>query len=114
MRRHRNFRRWAIGWAVLQFALPATATFADATLERDSSAGSFAHVESQSRVSCHPVHPAECALCQVLSRTAAPTAQSPSWLDIIRVVEQPAIAERSQRALAGRSRLSRARAPPLS
>jgi hypothetical protein len=113
MRRRRGFRGWAILWAVLQFALPAAATYADALLERDAAAAQTAHVESGSREGCRPVHPAECALCQVVSRSAAPTTEAPSWRDVVGVVEQSPVEAVGQCALDGLRRASRARAPPL-
>ena len=103
-----------MAWAVLQFALPAAATIADARLERESVSSQVSHAESRSDASCHPVHSAECALCQVVSRESAPAAQASSCQATVSVVEQPAIAEFPQHALAGRSRLALARAPPLS
>ena len=113
MRRRWGYRGWAIVWAALQFALPVAATYADAGLERDGGVAQASHVESSSDSSCRPVHPAECALCQVVSRAFAPTAHDASCHAIVRVVEQPAVAGRPARALAGAARLSLARAPPL-
>jgi hypothetical protein len=112
MRRRWGFRGWAIMWAVLQFALPAVATFADALLERDA-VGQIAHVESASREGCRPVHPAECALCQLVTRSSAPTADAPSWHDAAGIVDQSPAEPLGQCALDGLRRTSRARAPPL-
>lgn len=114
MRARWGFRGWAIVWAVLQFALPASATFADALLERDSAATQHAHVESASTGACRPVHPAECALCQVVSRSAAPAAAAPSWRDVVVLVETHSAAELNHCSLGGLRRTSLARAPPLS
>jgi hypothetical protein len=114
MRRRWGFRGWAVMWAVLQFALPMAATFADARLERESSTAQGSHAESRSDASCRPVHPAECALCQVVSRTSTPSVQNDSCPAIVSVIEQAVIAERPSRALAGWTRLAQARAPPLS
>ena len=72
MRRTVTCRVFALLWAVLQFALPSVAMLADVRLERDSLQAPGAHVESGSTKACRPVHPDECALCQVLSRTATP------------------------------------------
>lgn len=113
MRRRWGFRGWAIVWAVLQFALPTAATFADARLEREAAGAQGSHAESRSDASCRPVHPAECALCQLVSRASAPTAPNDTCATIISVMEQPAIAERPWHELAGPARLSLARAPPL-
>jgi hypothetical protein len=114
MRRRRTFRGWAIVWAVLQFALPAAATYADALLERGAATAQGPHVESQSNASCRPVHPAECALCQVVSRNSAPADAPVTCHAIVRVAEQPASAEQSLQALTRPARVSLARAPPLS
>ena len=114
MRRRWGFRGWAIVWAVLQFALPTVATFADARLERESVSGPASHVESSSDASCHRVHPTECALCQVVSRAATLSAHGDSCPAVVNVIEQVVIAERPWRALAGSARLGSARAPPLS
>lgn len=57
-------------WAVLQFALPAVASTADALVERESRA-QVAHVESGSSTTCRPSHPTECALCQLISHEMA-------------------------------------------
>jgi len=113
MRRRWGFRGWAIVWAVLQFALPASATVADALLERDSAATQHAHVESASTGACRPVHSAECALCQVVSRSTTPAA-APSWRDVVVLVETHAAAELNHCSLGGLRRTSLARAPPRS
>ena len=75
----RTHRGWVVLWAVLQFALPTLATYADAILERES-ATVFAHLESRSDSSCRAVHSAACALCQVVHRAGTParTATSPA------------------------------------
>jgi hypothetical protein len=112
MRRRWGFRGWAIVWAVLQFALPTAATLADARLERQS-AGAQAHVESRPDASCRPVHPAECALCQLVLRVSAPAANQASLAAVVRVVVRPPIADRPRQALAGPTGSPLARAPPL-
>jgi hypothetical protein len=112
MRRRWGFRGWAIVWAVLQFALPAAATLADARLERDG-ADAQAHVEAQSEASCRPVHPAECALCQLVWRTSVPAAGPACVAAVVRVVVPPAIADRPWGTLGGTAELALARAPPL-
>ena len=99
-------------WAVLQFALPAGAAYADARLERESATAQGPHVEPRSDASCRPPHSAECALCQLVSRASAPAAHDAGCPVIVRLVEQPAVAERPWRAHAGPSRLALARAPP--
>ncbi|NUO94297.1 MAG: hypothetical protein HOQ30_18310, partial [Gemmatimonadaceae bacterium] len=84
MRRRWGFRGWAMVWAVLQFALPAAATFADARLERQG-VGAESHAESRSDASCRPVHAAECALCQLVLRAFAPAAGPTSIVAAVRV-----------------------------
>lgn len=113
MRRRWGFRGWAIVWAVLQFALPAAATFADAHLERDAASAERSHAESRSGGSCRPIHPAECALCQLVSRSSAPSAEAPAFPVSVRLAEAPRTPDASRQALAGAARRERARAPPL-
>lgn len=113
MRRRRGFRGWAIIWAVLQFALPAAATFADARLEREGATAQGPHAESQTEASCRAVHPAECALCQLVSRASAPAVQDAGAPEIVIAVAQAPVGERPWRALPGTTLLALARAPPL-
>lgn len=113
MRRRRGFRGLAIVWAVLQFALPAGATLADARVQRDAGTAERAHVESRSHASCRPLHPESCALCQLVSRTAAPSAAAATCPVSLRVVDASAVDGAPLRALDGRSWRSRARAPPI-
>jgi hypothetical protein len=113
MRRNGVFRGWAIFWAVLQFALPLGATFADARLERKSARAPGAHVESTSTTSCRPSHSEDCALCQFLSRAAAPSQSAP--LPAIAVAVRSAYdTHRGGRITTGATRVSLPRAPPVS
>ena len=112
MRRRLGFRGWAIVWAVLQFALPCAATFADASLERRG-VGAESHAESRSDASCRPVHAAECALCQLVLRSFAPMAGPASIAAAVRVVALPPIGDRPWRAAADPTGWALARAPPL-
>ena len=105
-------RVWAIVWAVMQLALPAVATYADAGLERESERSS-AHVESSSRASCPRVHPADCALCQLVFRTAEPTQAVVSPVQVPLTALPPADA-RIDRAADALAHLPPARGPPLS
>ncbi len=73
MRWRRGTRGWAILWAVLQFALPVAANYGDAWLERATPYGVSGHAESRTSESCTPVHPADCALCHVVSRVGTPS-----------------------------------------
>ena len=70
MRARWGFRMLALVWGVLQFALPAAASWADAQLERDSVGARVAHVEATSSATCRPEHSAACVLCQVAGRAA--------------------------------------------
>jgi hypothetical protein len=97
-------------WAVLQFALPAAASVADAHVERESRS-QVMHVESSSTTSCRPVHAAECALCQLVTHDAAPAASAPAPL-IAAVVHCPVAAALVASESAALGRLPLARAPP--
>jgi hypothetical protein len=112
MRRWKGFRGWAIVWAVLQLALPPVATFADARLERESEADGATHVEASSSATCPPVHAAECALCQFVSRASAPGEGAPCPI-ATSIVALPPAAARIARATSALSRLSPARGPPI-
>jgi hypothetical protein len=72
-----------IGWlfaAVFQLMLPTFASVADARAEATSNRSSAAaHIEAYGTKGCARVHPADCALCQVLStgaRASEPTTLS--------------------------------------
>jgi hypothetical protein len=99
-------------WAVLQFALPAAATLADAQLERQS-VGVLAHVESRSDATCRPIHPSECALCQLVLRVAAAAAGQASVVAVVRVAVLPPIADGAWHSLAAPTGSVLARAPPV-
>jgi hypothetical protein len=77
MHRTAAWRAFATLWAILQFVLPGAALLADARLERDTVRSPGSHIESKTTSACRPVHPDECALCQFLSRAAAPS-ESPA------------------------------------
>ena len=113
MRRNGVFRGWAILWAVLQFALPLGATFADARLERESARAPGAHIEETSNASCRPSHSDDCALCQFLSRAAAPS-QGTTLPEITVSVRSAYDAKRAECATHGVARVSLPRAPPAS
>ena len=113
MRRNGFFRGWAVLWAVLQFALPAGVTLADARLERESALTPVAHIESTSDATCRPSHPDECALCQFLSRAASP-GEHASLPEILVSVGDAFAASGTAHVPHGRSRVSLPRAPPSS
>lgn len=97
-------------WAVLQFALPALASSADAHLEGEGRA-QVAHIESTSSSSCRSVHPAECALCQLLNHHSTPLERSSE--PQLSVGHGACVStEHRTPALASRSYLPHGRAPP--
>jgi len=105
------WRIFAVFWAVLQFALPGVALLADAAIERDSRAAPGAHVESGTSQTCRPVHPEECALCQVLVRVAPPSGSPalPAIADAVRPSATSPIPRHATRTFAA---LALPRAPP--
>jgi hypothetical protein len=111
MRRPALFRACAILWAVLQFALPAGATYADARLERDGRDATQAHVESSSGDSCRAPHADDCAICQVVSRSGV-APHSVDLPDIAVVVHPSAPGTASGEATRACARASLPRAPP--
>lgn len=110
MRRNVTWRNLSLFWAVLQFALPGIALVADARLERES-AQAGAHVESASSKTCRPVHPDECALCQVVSRIASPAA-APALPAIASVVRPSATRPVARLATRAAATAELPRAPP--
>ncbi|MEP7001525.1 MAG: hypothetical protein ABI969_13655 [bacterium] len=77
------------GWvfaALLQLALPAFATVADARAEAESR-GASAHVESHGTPGCPRVHPADCVVCRVLASGAAPSNAPAIHVAIARAIE---------------------------
>jgi hypothetical protein len=64
-RESRGLRIFAIVWAVLQFALPASAMLGDARLAVASS--DKAHVEEGPGGDCAPSHSPDCVVCKHLS-----------------------------------------------
>jgi hypothetical protein len=111
MRRRWGFRGWAMVWAVLQFALPAAASVADASLERAAVRAPSGHVESTSTAACRPAHPAECALCQFLSR-AGSRAVGPVCPTFVEAGQLTVAADHAAGVPATVRRLTLARAPP--
>ena len=111
MARRRHRRGWILFWALLQLAIPSAATYADALLERAGPRELIAHVESRTSASCRPVHPADCALCQIVLRVAA--ASTPACLPSIEVVVSASRETLAARPLTpARDWLPPPRAPP--
>ena len=111
MRRSVTWRGFALLWAVLQFALPGVALHADARLERASLESPGSHVESGSSRACPPVHRDECALCNLVSRSAeaAPATAGPPIAATVRPCVPTPIVRPATRAAAA---ASLPRAPP--
>jgi hypothetical protein len=101
------------GVAIVQMAAPALAVVADARLIADSAGAPQVHVEDHTQKSCRPVHPDDCALCQLLSHFSAPRASAP-------VLPSTAAARRAvcDNAIVSPTSVARAqqrtRAPPVS
>lgn len=112
MRRNAVYRGWAVLWAVLQFALSSVVTFADARLERESARAPGAHIEETASATCHASHPDECALCQFLSRAAAPShsAELPDIAQQLRASTESPVHAGATRT---HPRVALPRAPPL-
>lgn len=71
----RRLRGFTWAWAVLQIALPAAVSFADAIDALDSASRARIHVEATSSSSCRPAHAEECALCRFLSTSNGTSAR---------------------------------------
>lgn len=63
--------------AFVQMAVPALAVVADAQLLADSGGAPQVHIEDHTQKSCRPVHPDDCALCQLLTHFSAPRGSAP-------------------------------------
>jgi hypothetical protein len=111
MRRSVTWRVFSIFWAVLQFALPGVAMLADARIERDSRNAPGAHVESGTSQACRPVHPSDCALCQVLVRVGPPS-ESPALPAIAESVRPSATSPVPRHDTRDLAALALPRAPP--
>jgi Protein of unknown function (DUF2946). len=99
-------------WAVLQFALPSAAAYADALLERSSLHVLGGHVEEHGTKSCVQAHPADCAICQIVNRVGPmPLAIVP--VGIVVRIATPYASPTVAAALSSRGRAALPRAPPL-
>jgi hypothetical protein len=63
--------------AIVQMAAPALAVVADARLIADAGGAPQVHIEDHTQKGCRPVHPDDCALCQLLTHFSAPRATAP-------------------------------------
>lgn len=98
-------------WALLQFALPTAATYADAMLERASGDELVLHIEADGTAGCPTVHPSDCALCHIAHRLARPSADAKELVLAERAVLPTHVVAVSL-ASADRGRLPFSRAPP--
>lgn len=99
-------------WAVLQFALPGVASYADALLERASTRALGAHVEAHGSRTCPAVHPADCAICHIVHRSSAP----PVACMPVGIIARMSIPHESGSPIStrwARGRVALPRAPPL-
>jgi hypothetical protein len=104
---------WAF-FALLQLALPATASWADARLEQQSlQRAGLAHVESHSTPSCGRGHLADCALCQFVSAVFGASRRVVAVGSQHATRRTPFPQGRILRTLAVRERLPDSRAPPV-
>ena len=99
-------------WAVLQFALPSVASYADALLERSSLRAIGAHIEAHGTKACPQAHPADCAICQIVNRVGSmPVAIA--GVDIAVRIATPYASRTIAAAESARGRAALPRAPPL-
>jgi hypothetical protein len=104
----RRLRVFALIWAVLQFALPASATLADARLAVAPPGRS--HVEETPGRDCTPSHSPDCAVCKHLSTTSlGSTHLATAFVDDGRETAAPGRIAQAARVAAG---VPLARAPP--
>ena len=111
MHRTAAWRTFATFWAILQIVLPGATLLADARLERDAARSPGAHIESTTTSACRPAHPDECALCQFLSRAAAPS-ESPALPAIAQQVRPVSTSPVPRHATRDLADVGQPRAPP--
>jgi hypothetical protein len=99
------------GVAIVQMAAPALAVVADARLIADSGAPQV-HVEDHTQKSCRPVHPDDCALCQLLTHFSAPRASAPA-VPIAASTRRPVCADAILLPASIARAQQRTRAPPV-
>jgi hypothetical protein len=99
--------------AALQLVGAGAAAIADARLEAASrSAVAPVHVEDHSSTRCPRVHPADCALCQFVTRALATPPKAPP-IPAALAIRTPVETERPVTAAHAIARLPLSRAPPL-
>jgi hypothetical protein len=98
-------------WAVLQFALPAAASVADARLQREA-LGARAHAEAGTTATCRPTHNADCGLCQSLSRAQSLATGPQAWPEAV-AIRAPMAADAQHTVQWPLRLLPPSRAPPV-
>jgi len=113
MRRLPTVLRALIGlFATIQVAAPAIVTFVDARLASASVGTSTVHVEDHTGGGCRPVHPDDCALCQLLSQSGSSCVHVPG-VPSSRIVRRGVGKNRVSTVDRFAVALPRSRAPPL-
>jgi hypothetical protein len=89
IRRSRSGRfAWLVA-AVLQLLVPTVWSVADARVEAASARVAGAHVEAPGNPACPRIHPADCAVCQVLGAARAANPRVSLELPALAVADQP-------------------------
>ena len=113
MRRLPTFVRALLGLlATVQLAVPAIVTLADARLASASVGTASVHVEDHTGGGCRPVHPDDCALCELLLQSGSACAHIPdvpSSRIVRRGVGEDSVSTVDRFTVA----LHRSRAPPV-
>lgn len=99
--------------AIVQMAVPALVVVADARYVADAAGAPLVHIEEHSQKGCRPVHPDDCALCQLLTHFSAPRASGPA-LPTDFVASRGDYSESSLSPVAAFRAHARSRAPPVS
>ena len=109
----RAVRGWTLLWALLQFALPTAATYADAMLEQAGVGAPVTHVEADGTAGCPAVHPADCAICHLV-QSRITGADAPSCIPAF-TIRRPAQHDTHAAAPPGVdvARVHLPRAPPI-
>lgn len=99
--------------AIVQMAMPVLAVVADARLIADAGGAPLVHIEDHTHKGCRPVHPDDCALCQLLTHFSAPRASAPA-VPVAANARGAASAPLSVAPASIFRALERTRAPPVS
>jgi hypothetical protein len=94
-------------------AVPVLAVVADARLTAYSAGAPQVHIEEHSQKGCRPVHPDDCALCQLLTHFSAPRSAAPA-VPVAMVERRSDRSEASFRPASIFRAQARTRAPPVS